>query len=177
MVSPGICSEKVDCPHRGFKHQTGGYARPPAPSGRRAEDRRADAHSAREPATSACGTPSTRRRPPSPVPGTWPGPRSTRRCRWWRRRTAAKAHQCPVMYTTVILAARFPSATYDTPASASHVILARAELRDRPHPTRCYRRNRGNSCRSSVRREPRSRARTHASRVRYPQLPACRRRS
>jgi hypothetical protein len=31
------------------------------------------------------------------------------------------------MYTTAILADRFPPATHDTPASASHVIIARAE--------------------------------------------------
>jgi hypothetical protein len=38
------------------------------------------------------------------------------------------------MCTPVILAGRFPSATCDTPASTCHVIIARAELRDRQPP-------------------------------------------
>jgi hypothetical protein len=37
------------------------------------------------------------------------------------------------MSTPVILADRFPSSTCDTPTSTCHVIIARAELRDRPH--------------------------------------------
>ena len=37
------------------------------------------------------------------------------------------------MYTTAILAARSPSATHDTPASASHVIIARATFGERHH--------------------------------------------
>jgi hypothetical protein len=37
------------------------------------------------------------------------------------------------MCTPDILADRFPSSTYDTPTSTRHVIIARAELRERPH--------------------------------------------
>jgi hypothetical protein len=39
------------------------------------------------------------------------------------------------MSTPVILADRFPSSTCDTPTSTSHVIIARAELRDRHRPS------------------------------------------
>ena len=39
------------------------------------------------------------------------------------------------MCTPVILADRFPPSTYDTPTSTCHVIIARAELRDRYRPT------------------------------------------
>jgi hypothetical protein len=39
------------------------------------------------------------------------------------------------MCTPVILADRFPPATYDTPTSTRHVIIARAELRDRYRAT------------------------------------------
>ena len=35
------------------------------------------------------------------------------------------------MCTPVILADRFPPSTYDTPTSTCHVIIARAELRER----------------------------------------------
>ena len=35
--------------------------------------------------------------------------------------------------TPVILADRFPPSTYDTPTSTRHVIIARAEFRDRRH--------------------------------------------
>jgi hypothetical protein len=37
------------------------------------------------------------------------------------------------MSTPDILADRFPSTTCDTPTSTRHVIIARAELRDRRH--------------------------------------------
>jgi len=37
------------------------------------------------------------------------------------------------MCTPVILADRFPPSTHDTPTSTRHVIIARAELRDRQH--------------------------------------------
>jgi hypothetical protein len=48
-------------------------------------------------------------------------------------KTAAKAHQCTEMCTPVGLADLYPSATCDTPTSTCHVIIARAELHDRPH--------------------------------------------
>jgi hypothetical protein len=38
------------------------------------------------------------------------------------------------MSTPVILADRFPPSTCDTPTSTCHVIIARAELRERPQP-------------------------------------------
>jgi len=38
------------------------------------------------------------------------------------------------MCTPVILADRFSPSTYDTPTSTCHVIIARAELRDRHRP-------------------------------------------
>ena len=38
--------------------------------------------------------------------------------------------------TPVILADRFPPSTYDTPTSTCHVIIARAELGERPHGAR-----------------------------------------
>lgn len=39
------------------------------------------------------------------------------------------------MSTPVILADRFPSSTCDTPTSTCHVIIARAELGERPQVT------------------------------------------
>ena len=57
VVSPGICSENVDCAHRGLTHLNRRICAIPSPSGRRAEGRRADADSGREPGTSACGIP------------------------------------------------------------------------------------------------------------------------
>jgi hypothetical protein len=39
------------------------------------------------------------------------------------------------MSTPVILADRLPTSTNDTPTSTRHVIIARAELRDRQRPS------------------------------------------
>jgi hypothetical protein len=135
VVSPGSAQRTWTARTGDWRTRTAGHPRLPALAVRRAEGRLADAGSGRGPGTSACGIPGTPRRSPSPEPGTSPGPRPARRCPPRPQRTAAKAHQWPVMCTPVILADRYPPSTHATPTSTCHVIIARAELRKRPQLT------------------------------------------